>query len=67
MNDYQSNSIERIKSDTLSGQLGLQYRLLPWLFWESTNQAGLTRRELDYDLYKGSQTEFNDLRFDQIE
>ncbi|MEM7655618.1 MAG: hypothetical protein AAF399_05770 [Bacteroidota bacterium] len=67
MDDYQANSIERIKSDTVAARLSLQYRLMPGVFWESTNQASWTRRMLDYDVFKGNDVEFNDLSFDQTD
>lgn len=67
MDDYQSQSIQRIKSDTLEGNVGLQYRILPFVFWESHNQASWIRRAFDYDVLKGNVIEFNDLRFKQIE
>ena len=41
MDDYTSQSIEKIKADTISGRLGLQYQIFKGLFWESENQLTL--------------------------
>lgn len=66
LDDYKSNSIEKIKSDTVSGQLGLSYQLFPGVYWESNNTFTLTRREFDYEKFTTPEAEFNDLRYDQL-
>ncbi|MEZ4775160.1 MAG: hypothetical protein R3D00_18395 [Bacteroidia bacterium] len=66
MDNYQSGSIERIKADTLSARIGLQYQLFKGMFWESDNQVIITRRKFDYDLFTIKSPEFNDLLFNQI-
>mgnify|MGYP006268105109 CR=1 FL=1 len=67
MDDYLSESIERIKADTVGVALHLQYPLRPGLIWQSQNSAQLSQREFDYDLWQGEEPEFNDLSFDQVE
>jgi hypothetical protein len=66
MNDYTSQSIEKIIADTVSGRLGLQYQLLKGVFLESTNQITYSRRKFDYELFENEEPEFNDLSFNQI-
>lgn len=66
LDDYKLQSIEKIKSDTLSGQLGLSYKLLDGVYWESNNTLTLTRREFDYETFTAPEPEFNDLRFNQV-
>ena len=66
MDDYTSQSIEKIKADTISGRLGLQYQIFNGLFWESENQITYSRRKFDYELNENTEPEFNDLSFNQI-
>ena len=66
MDDYTLQSIEKIKADTISGQLGLQYQVMKGLFWESVNSFTFTRRKFDYELFENTEPEFNDLSFNQI-
>ncbi|TAE61261.1 MAG: hypothetical protein EAZ89_00770, partial [Bacteroidetes bacterium] len=67
MDDYKSESVEQIKSDTASVRLSLSYRLKKRFYWESDNQGSFTRRRFDYALVSGSQAEFNNLRFLQTQ
>ena len=66
LDDYKLKSIEKIKSDTLSGQLGLSYKLFPGVYWESNNTFTLTRREFDYETFTAPEAEFNDLKYQQV-
>lgn len=67
MDQYLSSSIERIKADTVGASIQLQYPLLSWLIWQSNNGVTLSQRRFDYDGANGTEAEFNDLSFDQIE
>ena len=67
MDNYKSKSVEQIKADTVSTQLGLRYRLMPGIFWESDNEFTLSQRRFDYKRFSTSEIEFNDLSFTQTE
>ena len=67
MDNYKSKSVEQIKADTISTQLGLRYRLMPGVFWESDNEFTLSQRQFDYKRFNTSEVEFNDLSFQQTE
>lgn len=60
-------AIEQIISDTLSPFLGLKYRLMPNLYWESDNRLVFSRRQLDYQISNVENSRLNDLSFDQLQ
>ena len=67
MDDYQSQSIERIKSDTLGSTLSWQYPLLKGVFWQAQGQFLRTQRRFDYDSFGRPTPEFSDLSFVQVD
>lgn len=67
MDDYQSQSIERIKSDTLGSTLAWQYPLRDGVFWQAQGQFLRTQRQFDYDSFLQPEPEFNDLSFTQVD
>ncbi|MDX2286307.1 MAG: hypothetical protein NW241_19210 [Bacteroidia bacterium] len=67
MDDYKSESVEQIRSDTLSAEAGWTYRLAPGIAWESANRFSLFRRAFVYDPLSPGREEFNDLRYTQQE
>ena len=67
MDNYKAKSVEQIISDTVSAQLGLRYKLMPGVFWESDNEFTLSQRQFDYKRFRGTEVEFNDLSFNQTE
>ena len=67
VDNYRSSSIEKIKSDTLMPMLQLRYRISPNLYWDSDNRLTMSVRNLDYQPYQGSDAEFNDLKFNQLD
>ncbi len=67
MNDYRSESVERIRSDTLGGLLSWSYRLKPKVVWESDNRLFQNRRIFEYKRITEGISEFNDLRFGQLD
>jgi hypothetical protein len=67
MDDYRSQSIERIESDTLGANLAWQYPLMPGVLWEASSQLLRTRRSFRYDPFGQAQAEFSDLSFAQTD
>ena len=67
IDDYRSNSVQRIRSDTLSPKLSLRYQFQPGLYWDSDNQLTYTNREFNYEVLEGSSEEFNNQSFNQME
>lgn len=67
MDNYRSESVEQIVSDTAAAILSWTYRLTDGLVWESNNRVVYNRRALDYQSLAGAAPEFNDLHFDQID
>lgn len=66
MDDYKSNSIEKIKADTISAELGLRYPIMPGVFWQSDNELIVSRRNFDYEPFQIPESESNDLIFNQL-
>ena len=67
MDDYRSQSIERIKSDTLGSTLAWQYPVLPGVIWQASSSLLRTRRRFEYDPFQAPKPEFNDLSFAQTD
>ncbi|MEO1415951.1 MAG: hypothetical protein AAFW00_11750 [Bacteroidota bacterium] len=65
MDDYKSQSVERIEADTGALALNLRYEVAPDWIWESENRLVFSRRSFTYDPYLQSESEFNNLRFGQ--
>ncbi|MCB9233109.1 MAG: hypothetical protein H6581_15740 [Bacteroidia bacterium] len=49
LDDYTSNSVQKIISDTLNPVFNLQYEFAPGFTWSSTNQLSLTRRKFNFN------------------
>ncbi|MEM6261322.1 MAG: hypothetical protein AAGI38_02360 [Bacteroidota bacterium] len=67
MDDYLSESVEKIKSDTLSTRLGISYQVMPGLIWTTQNEVHLTRRRFDYVEQGLPAPEFNNLSYQQVD
>ncbi len=67
MNDYRTESVERIRSDTAAAILAWSYPLLRGVVWESDNRTVQNRRIFEYARISEGSPEYNDLRFGQID
>lgn len=67
MDNFKQKSIEKIKSDTLNPLLQVRYVLFNNLTLESENVMLITRRKFDYKPNDTTESEFNDLLFNQTE
>ncbi|MEM6630525.1 MAG: hypothetical protein AAF694_12680 [Bacteroidota bacterium] len=67
IDDYRSNMIERILSDTLNPRLSLRYQFRPQLFWDSENAISLTQRQFKFDVFESQPVSRNDLSFSQFD
>lgn len=67
IDDYKSQSIERIQSDTVGGYVALRYDLTSHLLWESDTRIRQSRRIFAYRPFGPSKTEFNNQRFNQFD
>ncbi|MEL6132349.1 MAG: hypothetical protein AAFR59_03185 [Bacteroidota bacterium] len=65
MDDYKSQSVERIEADTAAITFSLQYEVAPNWIWNSDNRLVFSRRSFTYDPFLQSDAEFNNLRFGQ--
>ena len=67
LDDYQSNSVKRIISDTVNPSLNLSYVFAPGLEWRSENEALLGRRSFRFQNIVSETPEENDLIFDALQ
>ncbi len=66
LDDYQSNSVKRIISDSINPELNLGYTFLPGLEWQSENGVLINQRSFKYNNVVGGDPEQNDLIFDGL-
>lgn len=66
LDDYQSNSVKRIISDTIYPSFNLGYVFAPGLEWRSENEALLNRRAFRFENVVSEEPEENDLVFDAL-
>lgn len=67
LDDYVSNSVKRILSDTLRPFLNMDYSLTKQWNWDSRNEIQLHQRRFLYQSLPGGDTEFNNLAFSGLE
>lgn len=67
LDDYQSNSVKRIISDSANARLGLSYEFAPGVEWRSTNDLLLFRRFFKFENQLSPTPEENNLTFDGLE
>ncbi len=66
LDDYQSNSVKRIISDSINPQLRLGYTFFPGFEWRSENEVLINRRSFRFKNVLGGGPEENDLIFDGL-
>lgn len=67
LDDYQSNSVKRIISDTLNPEFFMSYTFFPGMEWRSENSFLINRRAFRFQNVAGPDPEENDLVFDGFE
>lgn len=65
IDDYRSQHVERILSDTLRPSFTFRYQLLPRWTWDSQNEFSLSRRFFRYEPLVPGKSEFSDFSFVQ--
>ncbi len=66
IDDYRSQMIESIVSDTLQPGLNLRYQINPNMYWDSENVMLLTNRYFRFDPLQENPVTRNDLSFSQL-
>lgn len=67
LDDYQSRSVERMLSDTLSGQVGGSFKIAKYFFAEADQRLTSQQRKFKYRSLVDSPPEFNNTGFRQEE